>query len=136
MRIQMRKLRQRQRYRAGNEWKISERRSLALLPRLLERAARRLDARKIDLDGLQHMSAGRFGTHHVFGDPFAQRTKSHGLGIAARRRRRSLMLLQMRQYVVPLDAAIAAGAPDPRNIDAMLGEEFAHRGGQWCARAI
>ena len=71
MSIQMRKFGQRQRYRAGDEGKISERRSLALFPRFLERAARRLDARKIDLDGLQHMSAGRLGTHHVFGDPFA-----------------------------------------------------------------
>jgi hypothetical protein len=39
------------------------------------------------------------------------------------------MLLQVRQYVVPLDAAIAARAPDAGNIDVMLGEEFAYRGG-------
>ena len=125
----MRKVRQRQGNRAGDERKIRERRPLALLPRLLERGARRLDARKIDLDGLQHMSAGRFGTHHVFGDPFAQRAEPHGLGDTARRRRRGLMLFQVRQHVVPLDAAIAPRAPDPGNIDAMFGEEFAHHGG-------
>ncbi len=71
MSIQMREFRQRPRYRRGDEGKISKRAFLVLLPRLLERAARRLDAREINLDGLQHMSAGGFGTHHVFGDPFA-----------------------------------------------------------------
>jgi len=40
------------------------------------------------------------------------------------------MLLQMRQHVVAFDAAIAAGALNARDIDAVFGDEFAYRGGQ------
>src|SRR5260370_8379528 len=102
--IQMRKFRQRQRYRAGDEWKISKRRLLALPPCFLERAARRLDAREIDLDGLHHMSAGGFGAHHAPGDAFPQWADWHDLGNSARRRGQGSSVLKMRQHLLALDA--------------------------------
>ena len=61
-------------------------------------------------------------------DPFTQRTEGHGDGITVRRRRRGLVLFQMRQHIVPLDAAIAAGAADQGNVYYMLRNELTHHG--------